>query len=153
MKNKKIDIDSLLYTIERNDIELLRINKNKNRDFFFLKDEISTDQQERWFDSYSQREDDFMFVCKESEITFGCMGFRLFEEKIDAYNIMRFCPSQITMETCMKKMMEFAAQIFPSKQIQVRVLKHNPAISWYEKIGFEKVSDETNFVTLYYKKS
>jgi hypothetical protein len=94
-----------------------------------------------------------MFVCKESEIIFGCMGFRLFEEKIDAYNIMRFCPSQITMETCMKKMMEFAAEIFPSKQIQVRVLKHNPAISWYEKIGFEKVSDETNFVTLYYKKS
>ena len=41
MTNKNLEIKSLLYGIQRGDIEDLRINKNKNRDFFFLKDEIS----------------------------------------------------------------------------------------------------------------
>ena len=152
MANKKYEIDSLLFSIEEKDLEILRINKNLNRNFFFLKEEISQSQQNKWFSDYLNREEDFMFVCKEKEHPFGCMGFRLFEDRIDAYNIMRFSPSDTKMETCMEKMIDFSRRIFPGKETQVRVLKNNPAISWYKKIGFYHVSDETNFVTLYYKK-
>ena len=151
MSKKQIQIEPPLFTIEKSDIEALRVNKNKNREFFFLKDEITEEDQEKWYQAFQEREDDHMFVCKESGKVFGCMGFRLFENKVDAYNIMRFCESSYSIKFCFSKMLEAAKIEFPEKKIQVRVLKTNPAISWYESLGFEHALDETNFVTLYYK--
>jgi ribosomal protein S18 acetylase RimI-like enzyme len=146
----KHEISSLLFSVVEDDIEVLRINKNNNKDFFFLKEEISPEQQKNWFLQYLKRDEDFMFVCKEGGLVFGCMGFRIFEDKIDAYNIMRFSSSSITMEKCMEKMIEFSRKNFPGKEVQVRVIKGNPAVSWYKKIGFRQVSDETNFIIMYY---
>lgn len=141
---------SILSTWE--DVEILRINKNLNKDFFFLKEEITKQDQEEWFSNLLLKDDDFMFICFDVKTNnkFGSIGFRIVDGNIDFYNIMRFCPSEISMEECIKELIEFSKNLFPGKKIQVRVLKNNPAVGWYKKIGFEVYEERNNFLVMYY---
>lgn len=51
----------ILSPLEAEDIEELRIIRNKERSFFQTKEEISADSQKKWYESYLKKDDDIMF--------------------------------------------------------------------------------------------
>ncbi|MBL0274393.1 MAG: hypothetical protein IPQ06_15310, partial [Chitinophagaceae bacterium] len=71
--------DMRLRTIEKKDIENLRTWKNENKTSFFLNQDITPEQQEKWYGMFITREHDYMFIVEQhvgnewKEI--GCMGF------------------------------------------------------------------------------
>lgn len=152
MKRKNIKIasevfpDFALREITIADMENLRRWKNDNRRSFFYQEEISSEQQKKWFEAYCTRPDDYMFIVEENVGTgseshlhaIGCMGFRMEDERtIDLYNIIRGERSMThaTMQNAMQMMLRYIANTFPALQIQCDVLKNNPAVEWYQKCG------------------
>lgn len=128
------------------DMENLRRWKNDNRKSFFYQEEISSEQQKKWFEAYCARPDDYMFIVEENVGTgtesylhaIGCMGFRVEDERtIDLYNIIRGEGSRTraTMQNAMQMMLRYIANTFPALQIKCDVLKNNPAVEWYQKCG------------------
>lgn len=128
------------------DMENLRCWKNNNRKSFFYQEEISPEQQEKWFEGYLGRPFDRMFVVEENTGTdlepsrraIGCMGFRLEDDRtIDIYNVIRGEASKTpaTMRDAMYMMLRYAADIFPEYRVKCDVLKDNPAVEWYKKCG------------------
>ncbi len=141
-----------LRTIIESDLEILRVNKNKNKNSFFLKEDITEEQQKKWFEKISEEKENFMFVCIEDDKTFGCIGFRNLGEVIDVYNVMRFEPSKTSMAKCINVLIEEINKQYKYFPIQVIVLKDNPAIDWYKKVGFYTEEEMESSVKMYYKK-
>jgi len=141
--------DFLIRSITKDDLELLRHWKNKNKSFFFLKTDITEEQQQNWYTGFCNRPHDFMFIAEEVNSIrekVGCMGFRVLEDDsvlLDAYNIMRFertINRSYSMADIFKTMLKYAVTKYPEYIMSVKVLKTNPAIQWYtEKIGFDVV--------------
>lgn len=135
-----------LREITISDIENLRRWKNDNRKSFFYQEEISPEQQKKWYAGYVERLNDYMFIVEENSGTdtypekhaIGCMGFRLENEcTIDLYNIIRGeeSISHATMRSAMQMMLCYIADMFPKYKIKCDVLKDNPAVEWYKKCG------------------
>jgi hypothetical protein len=146
--------DLRLRAIGREDIENLRIWKNKNKGSFFLNRDILPEEQEKWFAAFAARDEDFMFVVEqktdEDWQSIGCLGFRRLADEgcVDAYNIMRAVkiePSSFTMSDAFRLMLAFAAERYPDLPIRCKVLCGNPAVEWYKKNDFsivERVGDD-----------
>jgi len=128
--------------IEERDLELLRTWKNENKKSFFYQNEISPKQQERWFFGFIERPDDYMFmvelVRKMSQEPIGCMGFRVIDDVIDIYNVIRgkTIKTGFTIGDALHLMLNFVVSEFYNKDIICKVLIDNPAVSWYERNGF-----------------
>jgi len=127
-----------LKLIDQSDLNNLMNWKNTNRSFFFHNSNISKQQQKIWYQSYCQRDQDYMFIVNFNELPIGCMGIRYLQKYWDVYNIilgdMNF-QKQGIMGKAFKKMIDFAIKNYKT-DIVLKVLKHNPAIRWYEKQGF-----------------
>lgn len=146
--------DLRLRTIGREDIENLRVWKNKNKGSFFLNRDITLEEQEKWFAAFSERNDDFMFVVEQFAgdewQSIGCLGFRKLADEgcVDAYNIIRAVklePSSFTMSDAFRAMLAFAALKYEDLPIRCKVLSENPAVEWYKKNDFsiiDRVGDE-----------
>ena len=137
-----------LRSISATDSEQLRQWKNANKNSFFLKRDIEPEEQQKWFEGFSGREHDHMFVVEQSvgdaSEPIGCMGFRrLYDEGcVDAYNIIRsrkIEPADFTMADCFRTMLKYAAIKYPDLPIRCKVLKNNPAVAWYERNGFSVI--------------
>jgi hypothetical protein len=131
-----------LRTAGEQDLENLRKWKNANRKSFFYQNEISPGEQVRWFDGFRGRENDFMFVVEECTATsarsFGCVGFRILDDVIDIYNIIRgehAANAEARMSDAVRIMCSYARSL-SSKQIACKVLVDNSAVEWYLGIGF-----------------
>jgi len=144
--------DLRLRAIGREDIENLRVWKNKNKGSFFLNRDILPEEQEKWFEAFSERDEDFMFVVEQSVNdsweTIGCMGFRRLADEgcIDAYNIMRGsnpAPASFAMSDAFRLMLAYAASLYPDLPIQCKVLCKNPAVEWYQKNNFSIVGERS----------
>jgi hypothetical protein len=149
--------DLRLRSIGREDIENLRIWKNRHQGSFFLNRDILPGEQEKWFAAFENRGDDFMFVVEQEETSegdwrsIGCLGFRKLTDEacVDAYNIMRgekgAHPASFTMSDAFRAMLAFAASKYEDLPIRCKVLCNNPAVEWYKKNDFsiiENVNDE-----------
>jgi len=160
MSNKTLTLyladhsDLRLRMIDKADIENLRTWKNNNKNSFFLNQDITTEQQEKWYGAFSNREHDHMFIVdqKVGEVwePIGCMGFRKLDEEgcVDAYNIIRsrkIEPASFTMSEAFGTMLAYAASLYPTLPIRCKVLSHNPAVEWYKKNEFSIVSEESGF--------
>ena len=120
------------------DQEALREWKNNNRQYFFYQELIGTEQQMAWYRSYLLRDYDFMFVVQKAGQAIGCMGIRLLDEEWDVYNVVRGAVESAgdrAMSRAFCMMLTFVAQV-RQREIGLKVLRQNPAISWYEKNGF-----------------
>lgn len=127
-----------LQSITEKDLENLRIWKNANNSSFFYKGIISPEQQTSWYQDYLQREFDYMFMVKDiNQNSIGCLGFRLINNHIDLYNIIRGNHSTLhtSMKDAMYIMLNYITKLF-IYPVQCDVLKNNPAVSWYKKCGF-----------------
>ena len=120
------------------DLELLRTWKNANRASFFHQEEILPEQQAAWFAALCEREDDFMFVVEEGGAAVGCMGVRALDGTADVYNVIRGRPEaggRGVMSRALAAMVGFA-RLRLDAPVTARVLRFNPAVSWYRKNGF-----------------
>jgi len=146
--------DLRLRTIGKEDIENLRIWKNTNKGSFFLNKDITSAQQEKWFENFRERGDDYMFIVEQKVAEdwkeIGCLGFRKLADEgcVDAYNIIRAIkiePASFTMSDAFRLMLAFADSLYENLPIRCKVLVNNPAVEWYKKNDFsvvDRVDDE-----------
>lgn len=143
---KRIELSSEEYpgiavqTITIDDIENLRLWKNRNRDSFFHKTVISPEEQKIWFEKYQQREQDFILMISYAGVNVGCIGFRVLGDVIDLYNVIlgdeKFRSKGI-MSKALNLLLDHLLLNY-RLDITAKVLKTNPAITWYEKNGLKK---------------
>ncbi len=144
------EFEVTLQTIAESDGENLRQWKNANRFSFFFQDIITPEQQAKWFQGYLGRENDYMFIVRRGGLLVGCMGFRLLDQHADIYNVIRAnkeLDSRGLMGSAMRLMCSFIAADF-SRDIGARVLRSNPAVEWYRKLGFHEIARHDTFVEI-----
>ncbi len=130
------------------DIENLRVWKNRNKSSFFLKSEITPDQQLAWFLAFSARDQDHMMIVEElidgSWLPIGSLGFRFLEGSWDIYNVMRGVEMPSGSARIGDALVLLCRHLIETSQHQIgcKVLISNPAVRWYEKIGFKRLSSE-----------
>jgi len=137
-------------SLTRDEIEIIRLWKNKNREFFFFSDEISKDMQLNWFESYQTRIDDFMFVIWLDEQPLGVIGLRDIDGIWDIYNVIRgndTLKGSGYMHKALRIIIDFALEK-NDKPITLKVLKNNPAVAWYLRNGFEVRKELENSLNL-----
>lgn len=144
---------TVLRSASRLDLLNLRNWKNVRREFFFHTAEIAQEQQLAWFDAYLSRPNDYMLIVDVNKRAIGCMGIRLLADEWDVYNVIlgnEMHAKKGYMSKAFQAMIAFA-----SKQkflpIKLKVLKHNPAVSWYQKQGFEIVSEQEDHFQMIFK--
>lgn len=168
MHNKKLTLslarypDLRLRAIGKDDLENLRNWKNENKNSFFLKQEITREQQGRWYESFSEREHDHMFIVEqlvgEEWSAIGCMGFRELagEGCVDGYNIIRsqkIGNASFTMSEAFRLMLAYAVSLYKDQPVRVKVLSGNPAVTWYEKNNFSTISEQDGYYAMELEKA
>lgn len=133
-----------LRSIGPEDLEDLRRWKNDNRRAFFFKDVITPEGQKKWYEGYLGRPDDFMFVVEAEGMKVGCMGFRKIEGAADCYNIIGAPEGRGKgyLGAAMEAMCGHIEESLGTVPITCKVLKTNPAVTWYEKRGFKIAADK-----------
>lgn len=151
------EADYRLRSIDERDLEDLRTWKNANKNSFFLREDITPEQQSAWFDKFRNRPDDQMFVVEQRTESgwekIGCMGFRRLEDEgcVDAYNIIRsrkLEPASFSMSDAFRLLLAYAVDLHPSMPIRCKVLTENPAVEWYERNGFAKLDRGEGYVLM-----
>lgn len=135
------------------DLSNLRKWKNAQREFFFYKEEISAEKQIEWFSAYQNRLEDYIFMVIVNEKPIGCMGIRLIDEVWDIYNVILGIEEfggKGYMSSAFKEMLGFALG-HHQVPITLQVLKHNPAVSWYQKKGFVITSEQPDYFCMLYQ--
>jgi RimJ/RimL family protein N-acetyltransferase len=133
------DGDYTLRSVIESDAEILRQWKNEHREYFFYKQEISKEEQEKWLVSLSNRENDHMFIILDKDKPVGSIGTRLYQEFVDIYNVIlgdKSFKGKHIMTHAVWASVAFSNMVLVNRPVRVRVLRSNPAIKWYEKIGF-----------------
>ena len=156
------NFDFRLRMIDEADIEDLREWKNLNKASFFLKSDITPQQQAKWYARFTARDGDFMFVVEQDVEgvweKIGCMGFRVLPDEgcMDAYNIIRsrkIEPAAFTMKDPFRTMLAFANELYEDLPIRCKVLSGNPAVRWYEKNKFFKLEEADGYYLMELDKS
>lgn len=142
-----------LRIINETDISLLRTWKNNNKEYFFLKEDITSEQQEKWFQDYLSRNHDYMFVILYNGYYAGCIGFRLLlaEKCVDLYNLI--IVPELQKKGIMSSSLKLIIKEIKKKYIvpiKTKVLKINSALEWYKKNDFIIESEHSNYYTLIY---
>ena len=152
-KNYRVVIDGqnvYLRSANNTDIEYLRLLKNNHTEYFFHKQEITSNQQEAWFSAYQKRLNDFMFILMLDNNRIGCMGIRLLDNNWDVYNVIlgdRDYKGTGLMGRSLQAMLGFARSV-RDIPIGLSVLKNNPAIWWYKKNGFKIDCDNPAYLVM-----
>ncbi|MFZ5986179.1 MAG: hypothetical protein ACOYWZ_03515 [Bacillota bacterium] len=163
MSNKVIRITSEIFpdvclrSINEGDLENLRLWKNKNTSSFFYQEEITEIQQKKWFEGFLGRDNDYMFMFEEyigsGCESLGCLGFRLIDNVVDIYNVIRgnkTGESKGKIKDALKMMCCYIKMNYDYK-ITCKVIRSNPAVEWYKKNGFEIISDNGTYYDLQLK--
>ena len=144
-----------LRSIDHEDLERLRRWKNENREAFFFKGTISEQDQRDWYEAYLERPRDFMFIVEVEGCAVGCMGIRLLEDGWDVYNVIRSeagLGGKGYMSRALDLMCAYASRVVRSS-ISAKVLRANPALSWYRGRGFEAVDTKDDYVLIRLRKN
>jgi len=140
------DKSIILKSIALQDQEILRTWKNKNKEYFFFKEEINQEMQQVWFNGYLRDPNNYMFIIEYNLRSVGCIGFKVTPEGADIYNVIlgddAFAKSGI-MSRSMKIMCSYIIEKGISR-IFLKVLQINRiAYEWYLKNSFNnKYSQE-----------
>ena len=145
------DNQYLVRSVCEDDIDILRSWKNDHKEYFFHKTEITKAQQIQWYKSFSRRVDDHIFVVLDAANYVGCVGARCLDENVDLYNIIlgdKNYKGKHVMTKALWAVASICTLLYEEMPINVRVLKSNPAINWYKKIGFAISSEAEGFVNM-----
>lgn len=147
--------DIRLRSIDQRDIEELRVWKNSNRSAFFYKQEISPEAQAQWYRKYLSGED-YIFMAEininDEWEKIGCLGFRVVEENVDLYNIMRGRRTEVrsSMRAAMLILLAHLTRKYDFP-VKCDVLAENPAVEWYKKCGFLISEYRDNYYIMTYQ--
>jgi hypothetical protein len=131
------DPPTTLRPVCEDDLEVLREQKNRNREFFFFQGEISPAMQKEWFRAFEARDDDWMFIIEVDREACGCIGVRHEGGVIDFYNLIMWNRGGCgLMSRALACLVGVATEAYPSSAVRVLVLRSNPAVRWYEGRGF-----------------
>ena len=141
-----------LRPLNEEDIEALRILRNKNRFYFNTKDYINSEQQKAWFRNYLDKKDDVMFAVE----TIGHSG-----EFIGAIALYNICQERKTAEfgrtlidkerfsekgigtEAVSAVFQIAFEQMGMKKLTANVLKKNRrACKAYAKVGCVIVDED-----------
>lgn len=146
----------LMRTITESDIDYIRTIKNINRDSFFYKKEITSEGQSQWFNDFEKRMNDHMFVILVDTVYAGCIGTRFLNDHNDIYNVIlgnsKFKGKGI-MTSAMNAVFRINELFYPQFPNRIKVLANNPALTWYNKIGFEITNTYEDFVWMEFRKN
>lgn len=150
LKHSLHDNEVNLITATLEDQDDLRIWKNSQRNFFFHTAIITPEQQNEWFKGYLNRCHDYMFMVFVEKIKIGCLAVRLLEQEWDIYNVIlgkTDYGKKGYMSQALALVLRFAYEKEPCP-IRLKVLKKNPAVSWYQKNGFQIISEGEDFYSM-----
>lgn len=145
-----IERDITLETISREDIELLREWKNKNKKSFFYNKVITPGQQKEWYEDYLKRTDDYMFIIRFRSNMIGCMGFRVSGGLIDIYNVIlgkKEFGGKGLMSRALRLLCSYIIDNF-KEDIRLDVLSDNKAKKWYSNNGFIETDIQDDFISM-----
>jgi ribosomal protein S18 acetylase RimI-like enzyme len=135
------------------DLEYLRKWKNEQKQFFFHQEEIKPEQQLNWYRSFIKRPYDLMLMVEYEHRLFGCMGIRWQDNHWDIYNVILGVHEfgrRGLMGRAFATMLDFAGSL-KTAPITLQVLKHNPAVEWYQKHGFEITEKYESFFSMIFQ--
>lgn len=141
----------ILKSIDKNEIETIRIWKNEHKQYFFYQKDISEVEQLSWFDKFELNINDHMFIINDDKTPVGCIGARLINNYVDIYNVIlgnKEYKGKHLMKNALWSVVTLFRYIYKTDNFQVSVLKNNPAIMWYEKIGFYKTEEFEDYIIL-----
>lgn len=145
---------------EARDCELLRAWKNANKTSFFHQEDITPEQQAKWFAGYLDRQDDHVYIVEEvvEEVTegwtpVGIVACRRQDGVIDFYNIIRGrrTGGPARMGQALSLLCSTTLRTY-AEPISCKVLAENPAREWYESIGFTVEERRSCYNVLGYRK-
>jgi RimJ/RimL family protein N-acetyltransferase len=140
--------DLVLRSISSEDIESLREWKNKNRKSFFYNKIITPGQQKKWYEDYSKRSDDYIFIINFMSSAIGCIGFRLSDGLIDIYNVIlgkKEFGGRGLMGNALRLLCSYIIDSF-KEDITLNVLSNNKAKNWYKNNGFMEAGSRDDFI-------
>lgn len=142
-----------LRQITEYDLFFLRQWKNDHKESFFYKEDISEEQQIKWFQEWQKKSYDYMFIIISEGIPIGCMGIRLIDGVWDIYNVIlglsEFSGNGL-MTKALMEMIQFASLLY-SKPITAKILKNNKAIDWYKNNNFSITYQTSDYYTVTYQ--
>lgn len=148
MKIKSIVFDKLeICGLTSLDLDLIRIWKNNNSQYFFKKNTISSNDQIKWFKKYSDTTNDFMFIIKFENKKIGTIGIRKHEGNWDIYNVIlgeKEFGGKGFMSEALNLIIEFAINKY-TYNITARVLKSNENIKWYIENNFQIIDEKNDY--------
>lgn len=134
----------MLQSITDDDLELLRAWKNTHSHRFFHQEQITPSQQRDWFAAYSDRPNDWIFLIHDAAaaVTAGCLGYRIFDNEADIYNVLRAenVPSRSRAHSHALSILTNYIATTHSLPIRGRVLVGNPAARWARLHGFRTIA-------------
>lgn len=131
------------------DNETLRYWKNRNRRSFFHQDLISMQEQAAWYADYEVNTENVMLIWCPGAVTSGCVGVKRHDNRIEIYNVMSWNPTLKGTGVFSRAVSSLLHSIMLTQQESVifaNVLSDNPAVTWYEKIGFTSVAHKEHQV-------
>jgi ribosomal protein S18 acetylase RimI-like enzyme len=137
----------ILRSAKQSDMDYLRKWKNEQKQFFFYQEEITSNQQGEWYESFKQRPNDLMLMTEYNQQIFGCMGIRWKENRWDVYNVilgLQEFGGRGLMGLAFTSLLDLVNSL-KSAPISLQVLRHNPALKWYQKQGFEITETHESF--------
>lgn len=148
MKIKSIVFDKLeICGLTSLDLDLIRIWKNNNSQYFFKKNTISSNDQIKWFKKYSDTANDFMFIIKFENKKIGTIGIRKHEGNWDIYNVIlgeKEFGGKGFISEALNLIIEFAINKY-TYDITARVLKSNENIKWYIENNFQIIDEKNDY--------
>jgi ribosomal protein S18 acetylase RimI-like enzyme len=141
-----------LNTVNDVNLEKIRNWKNSERNYFFHKQEISKEQQLDWYQKYLLRDNDFIFVINYLNNDIGSIGIRKIKNEWDIYNVIivdKNYSKMGLMRSGIEEIINFSQRI-ERLDITLKVLKINPAVSWYIKNNFKIIDEQDEFYSMKY---
>ena len=144
-----------LRPLTEEDIEPLRILRNKHRCFFLDKSEIAEDQQREWYKNYLLKDDDIMFSISALPTDFlGAIALYNIDYNTLNAEFGRIVVSdeapRFTGTYAIEALLLFARDVLKLLRVSCSVLINNQrAKSIYERLGFKLVTVDNK--TAYYQ--
>jgi len=150
----------VLKPLEKEDIEALRILRNKMRHCFLNTQIISPENQEAWYESYLKKDRDYMFKIVKKEKPTEFIGAIAIYDVDDANRSAEFgrlivdkeiAPEKGLGYDAVKAICKFSFGVLQLSQIRAFVLTDNErALKTYLKVGFriEKKTEQGYYVEM-----
>ena len=149
-----MDYDKIIFEeLNYNNLDLIRVWKNRNKQFFFNQLEIEVQDHLNWFEKFKKVNTNTMVLIKFDEKYIGCIGARIINSKWDIFNVMN-----INKDYAGKGIMSYSLfklfqklTLIRNIPITAKVLKTNKNINWYLKNNFEIINSENDYFSIKYK--